>query len=215
MLFKNRFDAGEKLAVKLKNYKKAVLFAIPRGGVEVAYPIAKQLKCPLHVIVARKIATPQSPEAGIGAVTADGTTVLNSGYIEMPGFSKKGVNMMKKEALKEAIRRDKIYGTGKQVSVKDKTAILVDDGLATGHTMLAAIKSVKKSKPEKIIVAVPIASKNAYEMIKKECDEIVCLHVSEILAFSVGGFYEEFHQLTDEEVVELLRKANEKIEMTE
>ena len=117
--------------------------------------------------------------------------------------------------MKEAIRRDKIYGTGKQVSVKDKTAILVDDGLATGHTMLAAIKSVKKSKPEKIIVAVPIASKNAYDLIKKECDEIVCLHVSESWAFAVGGFYEEFHQLTDEEVVELLRKANEKIEMTE
>lgn len=209
MLFKNRFDAGEQLADKLKNYKKSVVLAIPRGGVEVAYPIAKKLKCPLDVIVARKIATPRDTEVAVGAITSDGTDVLNSAHVEILGLSEEEISIMKKEARDEALRRQHIYGVGK-AETRNRAVIIVDDGLATGYTMLAAIKYVKKSKPEKIIVAVPVAPKNAYDLIKKECDEIVCLHVSESWAFAVGGFYEEFHQLTDEEVIELLKKANEK-----
>lgn len=209
MLFKNRFDAGEQLADKLKNCKKSVVLAIPRGGVEVAYLIAKKLKCPLDVIVARKIATPQEPEVAVGAITSDGTDVLNSAYVEILGLSEEEISIMKKEARDEAIRREKIY-VKKKHSLKDKTIILADDGLATGYTMLAAIKSVKKSKPEKIIVAVAVAARDSYETVKRECDEIICLHISEGLAFAVGGFYEEFHQLTDQEVIELLKKSNEK-----
>ncbi|MBI2076410.1 MAG: phosphoribosyltransferase [Candidatus Aenigmarchaeota archaeon] len=210
MLFKNRFDAGEQLAGKLKNYKDSIILAVPRGGLEIALPIAKKINGAVEIIVARKIATPQDPEAGIGAVMADGTAVYNELYVEQLGLLEEDLKIMEKEATDEAARRDRIYRTGKKVPLKGKVVILVDDGLATGYTMLAAIKSVKKSKPEKIIVSVPVAAHNSYETVKRECDEIFCLHVSESWAFAVGSFYEEFPQLEDEQVIKLLRKANEK-----
>jgi len=209
MLFKNRFDAGEKLAEKLEDYKNAIILAIPRGGLEIALPIAKKTNSKVEAIVARKIATPQDPELAIGAVTPDGEAVYNETYVKQLDLTDMELGILEKEARHEAIRRDKVYSIGKKASLKGKTAIIVDDGLATGYTMLAAVKSAKKYKPKKIIAAVPVASGSAYELVKKECDEIVCLHVSDSWAFAVAAFYEEFPQLTDEEVIELLRKANE------
>ncbi len=209
MLFRNRSDAGEQLAEKLKGYRNSVILAIPRGGLEVALPIAKKTNSTIDIIVARKVALPQDPEAGIGAVTPDGTAVYNPRYLEQMGLTEEDLSIMEKEARDEAARREKVYHVKKH-SLQNNTVILVDDGLATGYTMLAAIKSARKCKPKKIVAAVPVASHDAYELVKKECDEIVCLHVSESWAFAVAAFYEEFPQLSDDEVIALLKKANEK-----
>lgn len=207
MLFKDRFDAGEQLAERLKKYKNSIILAIPRGGLEIALPIAKKTNSKVDAIVVRKIATPQDPEVAIGAVTPDGSAVYNELYLEQLKLTDEELAILEKEAKNEAIRREKMYRT-KKISLKEKVVILVDDGLATGYTMLAAIKSAKKEEPKKIVVAIPVASADAFELIKKECD-IICLHVSDSWMFAVASFYEDFPQLTDKEVIELLKKANE------
>lgn len=208
MLFKNRFDAGEQLAVKLTNYKNSIILAIPRGGLEIALPIAKKTGSWVDVIVARKIATPQDPEVAVGAITPDGSVVYNELYVNQLGLTEEEIKIIEKEAKDEAVRRNKTYRRESH-PLKGKTAILVDDGIATGYTMLAAIKSVKQQQPAQIVVAVPVASSDSHNLVKKECDEIICLHVSDTRMFAVASFYEDFPQLTDREVLELLRKANE------
>ncbi len=208
MLFKNRVDAGEKLAEKLKQYKNAVILAIPRGGVETALPIAKKMGAPLGIIVARKITVPQYPEVAIGAVTPDGSAVYNEAYVRELGIGKAELRAAEKEAKDEALRREKTY-TAKTQELIGKNVILVDDGLATGYTVLAAMKSVKKRKPKSIVAAVPVASANAFALVEKEC-RIVSLHVSDGHFFAVGAFYENFPQLSDEDVMSILKKANEK-----
>lgn len=207
MLFKNRSDAGEQLAKKLTGYKNCVILALARGGLEIALPIAKKLHAKMDVIVVKKITTPQDPEVALGAVTASGAAVYNEAYLEQLGLTDEEISILEKEAMNEAVRREELYKT-KTTMLMGKTVILIDDGMATGYTMLAAIKSVRKSKPKNIIVAVPVAARGAFEIIKKECD-VVCLHVSDAL-LAVGAFYRDFPQLTDEEVIELLEKAHEK-----
>lgn len=209
MLFRDRADAGVQLAGQLKKYKNSVVLAIPRGGVEVALPVAKRIKAPLEVIVARKIAMPQDPETGIGAVTPEGEAVYNELYLTHLFLTEEELQILEKEARSEAARRDKLYNIGKRAQLKEKVAILVDDGLATGYTMLATIRALKRKNPAKIIVASPVATSEAYQMIKEQCDEIVCLHVSDAMTFAVASFYEEFSQLADEEVLELLKESKE------
>jgi len=207
MVFKNRFDAGEQLAEKLGQYRNSLMLAIPRGGVEVALPIAKKTVSKVDVLVVRKISTMQDPEVAIGAITTDGTSVYNEAYISYLGLKKEELKIIESEARNEALRREKAYATEKH-PVTGKIVIVTDDGLATGYTMLAAIKSIKKQKPRQVIVAVPVAAANALELIRKEC-EVVCLHVSTSTAFSVASFYEEFEQLSDDRVIALLKRANE------
>ncbi len=206
MIFKNRADAGDKLAEKLKHYENTVILAIPRGGVETALPIAIKLEAPLCVIVSRKITVPQYPEVAVGAVTADGSAVYSESYVEELGLSKEEVCTAKEEAIKEAKRRERVY-ISRKCELKNKVAIVVDDGLATGYTMLSAVKSVRKSSPKKIIVAVPVASPDAHDMVKRNCDELVCLQISDDF-FAVGAFYEDFPQLSDADVISILKKAN-------
>ena len=204
MLFRNRIQAGKQLAKKLSTYrnkKDVIILGIPRGGVEVAFAVAKSLHAELSIAVTKKIGHPFNPELAIGAVSPD-NYILDEDYKDREGYAKKAI----KELNAEIKKRYKLYTEGKLPQLKNKIAIVVDDGLATGHTMLAAIKYIKSKNPKKIIVAIPVASQDSYEKVKKIADEVICLHVP-IFFSAVGSFYQEFEQLDDEEVKQYLEEA--------
>jgi len=204
MLFKNRIQAGKQLAEKLsayKNKKDVIILGIPRGGVEVAFSVAKALKAPLSVVVTKKIGHPFNPELAIGAVSPD-NYIIDEDYRDKEGYAKKAI----KELNAEIKNRYKLYTEGKLPQLKNKIAVVVDDGLATGHTMLAAIKYVKSKNPKKVIAAVPVAAQDSYEKVKSIADEVICLHVP-IFFNAVGSFYQEFEQLDDEEVISYLKES--------
>lgn len=207
MTFKDRREAGRKLAETLEEYKNskdAILLALPRGGVVVADEIAKELNLPLDIVVPRKIGSPQNPEYAIGAITETGEGVWNKGEIE--DIDKEWLEKEIEKEKDEAKRRLKIYRGGKPpLALKNKIVILIDDGIATGLTLLAAIKSVKKQNPLKIIVAAPVGASDSVQIIKKEVDEVVCLYTPTFFG-AVGSFYEEFGQTSDEEVINILQK---------
>lgn len=209
MFFKDRIQAGKKLTERLLKYKNenVIVLAIPRGGVVVAYEIAKTLNAPLDLIIPRKIGAPYQPELAIGAVTQDGTIILNEeivNYLSIPEeYIKAEAERQKKEIERRLI---KYRGNAIEPNVENKIVIIVDDGIATGATMIAAIASIRKKKPLKIIVAIPVAPPESLEKIKKYADEIVCLYTPEPF-FAIGQFYEKFEQLEDEEVINLLNKS--------
>ena len=201
--FRDRADAGRQLAQKLKPYQspESIVLAIPRGGVPVALEVAKVLNAPLDVVVTRKIPIPRNPEAGYGAVAEDGTIFLNEPVVHELGLSQRQIEYQAQEVLAEIERRSALYrGKLPRASLAGKTAIIIDDGLASGFTMIAAIKSVQRQKALRIVAASPVASGNAYEMIKPICDALVCLVISRSYPFAVASFYQEWHDLTDEEV---------------
>lgn len=207
MHFSNRREAGKKLAGKLKKYrgkKDAIMLGIPRGGVEVAFEAAKELRIPLSVLVTKKIGYPSDPEFAIGAVGPGSHYKISEGYAAEIG--KDYIKSTVKELSKEIGRRYKKYAKGKIPEIKNRIVILVDDGLATGFTMMAAIEYAKSQKPRKIIVAVPVAAQDSLEEIRKLADETVCLHIPMFFG-SVGSFYRDFQQLEDEDVKNYLESA--------
>lgn len=209
MIFKDREEAGRMLAKALREYKgqDVVVLAVPRGGVVVGYYVAKELGCPLDVVVPRKLGAPYQPELAIGAVAEDGTTVLNEELIESLDVPKSYIDRKIKEEIHEIKRRVSLYRSGKPaIPVENKIAILVDDGLATGATMKAAIRFVKKLNPKAIIVAVPVAPPETVENIKQEVDKVVCLSTP-VPFYAIGQFYEQFDQVEDEEVIRLLSEV--------
>ena len=203
---RDRHDAGQRLATKLKKYKNtnAVVLALPRGGVVVGYEIARALSLPLDIIATRKIGHPSNPEYAIGAVDANGTAVFNEA--EIVQIDKRWLEKEIQEQKNEAGRRTKAYRKGKkQLKLGEKTIVIVDDGIATGFTMRLAVKAAKKEKPEKIIVAVPVAPPESVEEIKNEgADEVILLEPPEEFRGAVGAHYQEFEQVEDEEVIRLL-----------
>ena len=204
MQFRNRLDAGKQLAEKLsayKNKKDVIVLGIPRGGVEVAFSVAKALKAPLSVVVTKKIGHPFNPELAIGAVSPD-NYIIDEDYKDKEGYAKKAI----KELNAEIKKRYNLYTKGKLPQLKNKIVVVVDDGLATGHTMLAAIKYVRSKSPKKVIAAVPVAARDSFEKVKKIADEAICLHVP-IFFSAVGSFYHEFKQLDDEEVRNYLEEG--------
>ena len=205
--FLNRSDAGEKLVKRLakyKNRKDAIVLAIPRGGVVVGYEIAKALKVKLDIIVTKKIGYPENSELAIGAVSLGGKAILDEAIVSEHDISRGYINAEVKEMQREVERRYKQYRGGKKLpELKSKIVIIVDDGIATGYTTLAAIQFVKSEKPKKIILAVPVIPRETFESLQKEADEIVCLNVADVF-FSISRFYEEFPQLEDEEVKKYL-----------
>lgn len=205
-------EAGQKLAEALQKYKNAentIILALPRGGVVIGYEVAKKLNLPLDIVVPRKIGAPGDPEFAIGAVGETGEGIFDEMTIGAYGITESYLkNEIKKEKA-EAARRLKLYrGSRPPLDLKNKTAIIIDDGLATGLTMRAAVKTVKKLGAAKIIVAVPVTPPEIAELIKKECDEIIYLEAPAFFG-AVGSFYDEFGQTTDEEVVDLLKKSDE------
>jgi putative phosphoribosyl transferase len=203
-LFRDRTDAGRRLAEHLTEYegRDAVVLAIPRGGVPVGFEVAKRLGAHFDVIVPRKIPIPWNTEAGMGAITADGTMVLNEGMIRSLGLSKEEIEQAADEVRQEVIRRTTVYRAGAPpTDVTGKPVILVDDGLASGYTMLAAVESVKKDAPSSIVVAVPVASNGAARLVSPQVKELIALIVSERLPFAVADFYLEWRDLADGEVL--------------
>lgn len=207
--FKNRREAGEKLAEKLTQYKNidnVIVIAIPRGGIELGVPVAKELNAKLDVFVTRKIGAPDNEEYAIGALSETGEVYLNQ---SAAGRYEKGeVEKVIEAEKKEAEMRVEKYRGHKLPDLKDKIVIIVDDGLATGSTMLVAARAIKEQKPEKLIVAVPVSPPDSVRKIEKIADKVVVLNVSRMF-FAVGQFYEEFPQTTDEEVSSLMKEYKE------
>lgn len=202
-------DAGKKLAKLLKKIadQESVVLAIPRGGVIVGYEISKKLKIPLDIIIVRKLGFPTQPELGIGAIAEKETIFLDKKIINRLGISKNDINEIRENEEKELIRRILAYRKGRSLpNLKNKTVILVDDGLATGVSAIAAIRAIKKAKPKKIVFAVPVASFDSSETIKNEVDYFFSLAFPRDLK-AIGLYYDNFEQVSDEEVLSILSKS--------
>ena len=207
-MFKNRQEAGKLLADKLLNYKdtESIIYALPRGGVVLGAEIADKLNLPLDIIITRKIGHPLNPEYAVCAISENGNVVCNEEEAEK--IDENWLSRQSEDELKEAGRRRLLYKT-KRLSTEGKIAILVDDGIATGLTMLAAINEIREQKPMRIVVAVPVMPRDAESKILNVADESVSLEIPEYFAGAIGSYYEEFGQVSDEEVIELLNKNNE------
>jgi len=214
-VFRDREHAGRLLAKKLRDYSdqsKVILLALPAGGVPVGYEIARNLHLLMDVAVVRKIQIPWNPEAGFGAITWDGEMVLNEPLVKQLNLTKKDVEESISKTKQNIQNRLRKFRGDKLIPIlKDKVAIVVDDGLASGFTMLAAAKSIRKQAPAKIIAAVPTGSMGAIKLLSSEVDEIVCLNVRAGPSFAVAEAYQVWYDLTDEEVIKILEKA-EKLE---
>ena len=205
--FHDRIDAGRQLAGLLGQYKNknAVVYALPRGGVPVGKEIAKTLHCPLDLIIVRKIGHPMNPEYAMGAVAEDGFFLVNAE--ELSRVDRNWFEAEKERQIQEAQRRRKLYLMGKEpISALGKIAILVDDGIATGSTMLVAVQKVKQEKPAKIVVAVAVSPKDTARKFAAEVDEFVAVTVPEIFRGAIGYYYDDFSQVSDEEVIALLKE---------
>jgi putative phosphoribosyl transferase len=208
VMFKDRKEAGRLLAKALSEYKdkNPVILAIPRGGVVVAYEVAKALNAPLDLIIPRKISAPDQPELAIGAVTEDGTTILNQDilqYLRVPDDYIKAEVKRQEEEIKRRIQ--KYLGDKPRVPIKGKIIILIDDGVATGATIRAAIASIRKRKPALIVLAIPVGPIDTIEELRKDADRVICLMTPEPF-FAIGQFYENFEQTSDKEVIQILNK---------
>ncbi|HLC89201.1 MAG TPA: phosphoribosyltransferase family protein [Candidatus Nanoarchaeia archaeon] len=208
MLFQDRYSAGKLLAQKLQSYKNnpdAVILAIPRGGVETGFSLAKELNLPLDVIFTKKIGFPGNPEYAIGAVSLK-SEVIAKNLISTGQVSQKYVDEEIKKIRALLQERYKQYlGDRKPLDLKNKIVIIIDDGAATGRTLLAAIELVKKEKAARIIVAIPVGHPETVEELKKKA-EVLCLETPADF-FAVGQFYEHFAQVSDEQAIRLLREA--------
>lgn len=212
MILKNRQEAGILLADKLIDYRgfDSVVYALPRGGVVVGTEIAERLGAPLDVAIAKKIGHPFNPEYAICAVTEEGEAVCNEEAKQNidEGWLKNAIEKGKNEAILRIERYSKIR---EPLSPRGKVAILVDDGIATGLTMKAAIKWVKNQKPKKVIVAVPVIPKETAEELAKEVDDVVALEIPELFLGAVGAYYIDFGQVNNEEVERILSKKYDKV----
>ena len=206
--FRDRLDAGQQLARRLESYRKArpVVFAIPRGGVPVGAEIARYLDVGLDVVVARKLGAPLQAELALGAVTADGERFLNRDIITELQVDDAYLEQVTKEQSEEARRREQRFrGDRPPADVKGRTVLLVDDGLATGATMRAAARSLRKREPGRLVVAVPVGSREACAALREDADEVVCLAQPDPF-YAIGLHYRRFEQVEDAEVISLLEQ---------
>lgn len=212
MIFNNRREAGRRLAVRLTHLKdkKSIVLALPRGGVPVGFEVAKALGVPLDVVVVRKIGAPHNPERGVGAIAENDVLVLDASAIELLKISQEELEWVINKEKNELTHRISLYRNDKSLpSLKNRTAILIDDGLATGATARAAIASVKKLYPKRLIFASPVCSSDEVQELKGFADEIICVTTPVDLE-AVALWYVSFSQVTDGEVIELLQCSKKK-----
>jgi putative phosphoribosyl transferase len=216
MLFLDRTDAGKRLAIRLEPYanqRDVVVLALPRGGVAVAYEICKQLHAPLDVVLVRKLGAPGQEELAMGAITLGDIKVFNAEIIQSLQIPEHVIERVVAKERAELERRNQLYRKGRALpDLKHKTVILVDDGIATGATIRAAIAIIKTLQPAKIIVAVPVAAATTCEEIAQLVAGVVCLEKPEPL-YGIGMWYAEFPQLTDSEVISFLDDAQKSREL--
>ncbi len=211
ILFKDRADAGRKLAKELPSYggrTDVIVLGLPRGGVPVAFEVAKALKAPLDIFLVRKLGVPDQKELAMGAIAPGGVRVLNRDVVQALNIPDEIIETIAAEEQQELERREQAYGGDRpRPDVRGRTVILVDDGLATGASMRAAVIALRGQEPAGIIVAVPTAAPETCEALKGEVDEIVCVATPQPF-LGIGASYEEFSQMTDEEVRELIEQAS-------
>lgn len=207
--FRNRTEAGRLLAAKLTRYKSkpdVIVLGLTRGGVPVAAEVATALQAPLDVIVVRKLGVPFQPELAMGAIAGDGTQVLDRDLVHALGITGKDVEAVVTRERAELERRERLYRAGRPpLNLKDRTAILVDDGLATGSTMLAAVAFARRRLAKRIVMAVPVAAVEAVDKLREKVEECVCL-ATPALFIAVGVWYENFLPVNDAEVMKLLEE---------
>jgi len=210
--FIDRENAGQILAQKLKpyaNHPDTVVLALPRGGIKVAFGVAQTLKLPLDIFMVRKLGVPNQPELAMGAIASGGMRVLNQDILSHLNISSEYIETEAQRQNKELRRQENYYRNGRPaLALRNKTVILIDDGLATGASMRAAISALRQQHPKRIIVAVPVASVASCAELKKEVEEIICEKTPEPF-FSVGMWYDDFSQTSDEDVRDLLQCAQE------
>jgi putative phosphoribosyl transferase len=212
MIFKNRADAGRKLAARLTRYADRgdiLVLALPRGGVPVAYEVAKELKAPLDIFLVRKLGVPGHEELAMGAIASGGVRVINEELVNYLGIPDEVIDAIAAVEQRELERRAVAYRDDRpQPEVTDRIVILIDDGLATGSTMRAAAASLRLQKPRRIVVAVPVSSPETCDEFRREVDEIIC-GVTPQHFQGVGLWYDDFSQTSDEEVRDLLMRATQ------
>ncbi|HEX5883579.1 MAG TPA: phosphoribosyltransferase [Pyrinomonadaceae bacterium] len=213
-LFKDRAEGGRFLAQKLVQYANdpnVVVLALPRGGVPVAYEVAQKLKAPLDVFVVRKLGIPGFEECAMGAIASGGIRVLNDKVISYLRMPVEVVDEITAEELTELDRRELLYrGARAPVDVTGRTVIIVDDGLATGSTMRAAVMALRKKNPRKIVVAVPVGAREICDSFKNDVDTVAVCAITPEPFHAVGLWYRNFSQTTDAEVQQLLKKAQQR-----
>lgn len=209
-LFRNRQEGGQILAQRLTTLvpdSNALVLALPRGGVPVGYEVAHRLHAQLDVFLVRKLGLPGQEELAIGALASGGVRILNRALIEELQLSEQLIERVTARELEELRRRERLYREGRPaIPVQGRAAILVDDGLATGASMMAASRAVRAQNPQRVIVAVPVAAPETCAEFRTEVDEIICLETPQPFG-AVGAWYENFSQTTDEEVQKLLEQA--------
>lgn len=216
MLFRNRRDAGERLAAALDKYKqrRPVVLALPRGGVPVAAEVATRLDAPLDLILVRKIGVPIQPELAMGAVADGGTptVVRNEEVIRMAGVDKESFKRVQDRELQEIERRRRNYlGDRPRLDVAGRVVIVVDDGVATGATTRAALRSVANQTPSALVLAIPVAPPDVASTLRREVDELVCLETPEDF-YAIGTYYDDFRQVSDDDVRRLLAEHRQEAE---
>ncbi len=212
MLFRDRTDAGQALAEKLKQYADrpdVLVLALPRGGVPVGYEIARALHAPLDVFLVRKLGLPGHEELAMGAIATGGVRVLNQDVVRPLQIPDEIIDMVASQELHELERRERVYrGDRPPPAVRGRTVILVDDGLATGSSMRAAVAALRQQGPARIVVAVPVGAAETCAEIRAQADDVICACTPDPF-YAVGLWYRDFSQTTDDEVRELLERAAE------
>jgi putative phosphoribosyl transferase len=208
--YRDRARAGQELAKRLSAYAgrpDVLVLGLPRGGIPVAYEVARSLNAPLDVFVVRKLGVPGEEELAMGAIAANGVRVINEDVVRSLGLTREAVDAVAAREQRELERREREYrGDKPPIDARGRIVILVDDGLATGATMRAAAQAIRRQEPQRVIIAVPVAALETCQALRDEADEVVCAMAPEVF-YAVGLWYDDFSQITDREVQELLNVA--------